>query len=705
MFKLQDIPANVEKVLHEEYIKADKIMLVLLFGQWLVTTFFLSQTYDTQLYGFIGGGFIFGFNLALFKFNPGSKATRYSIAVAMMLFSLIFIQQQLGRIEMHFHIFGALAFLTIYKDMYPVLIAALTSIIHHVLFNLLQLYGLSLFDVPVIIFNYGCGWDIVFIHGVFVVVEATVLIYIILVQINQYKALINSEQKLQITHEALMVKNDLNKSIAKQAEEFAHALDESSIISKTDPKGRITYVNNKFCEISGYTREELIGKKHDIIRHPDMSSKVFENLWNTILSKKVFKALIKNKKKNGDAYYIDSIITPILDVNNEIVEYIAARYEVTDLVKARDDAQMAEVAKDNFLANMSHELRTPLNAIMGFTKMSLKRVPDVEVQKFLETSLESSYGLLELINTILDISKIKSGTFNIAHHPFKLKMAMQNLFNSFEPAYNSKSIIFKNDFKLKEDISLNGDWQCISQIITNLMSNAIKFTPENGNVTLETSYENGYLKCVVIDSGIGLSEEEQERVFTPFEQADSSTMREYGGTGLGLSISLELAKLMNGNIRLESKKGKGSTFTLEVPLELLEEELQKLEHRPGEIVNLHGRVLVAEDNKTNQMLIKLLLADIGLECDIAEDGLVALDMYGKKKYDIVLMDENMPNMNGTQAMLSIREKFTNVAPIIALTSNNMQGDREKFLEAGMDDFISKPIDDDILYAVLAKYLG
>ena len=710
LFRLQPLPAYVEKAFFSSYVKADKLMLSLLFLQWTAATLLSSQTYGTYMYGFLSGGLLFLINLLLYQWYKGTELFRISVSASLMVFSIIFIQQQFGRIEVHFHVFIAMAILTVYKDALPIVIAAIVTIVHHILFNYLQLHDVQMFGMPVMVFNYGCGWEIVILHGFFVVIEAAVLIYIARIQAAQYSSLVTSEHRLKQTHEQLQEENEINKKLVKEHEQFAHALDESSIVSKTDVKGRITYVNEKFCEVSGYSRGELLGKSHNIVRHPDMPSAVFEELWKTIASKEIFKALILNKKKNGESYYVDTTIIPILDINDEIAEYIAIRYEVTELVNARDEARLAEMAKDNFLANMSHELRTPLNSIIGFTKMSRRRSKDMQIQKYMDVSLDSSYTLLNLINNILDVSKIQSGKFDIAVHPFELDENLEKLLRTFDPQCSKKSIYYENRIDSIKEVSVIGDWQRISQVITNLISNAVKFTPDNGHIQVEGRYENGVFTCRVSDSGIGLSEEDKKYIFEPFEQADVSTTREYGGTGLGLSISLELAEMMGGDISVESAEGKGSCFTLILPLkESTKEDSDKSNRDTYDIESieekrLSGRVLVAEDNKTNQMLIKLLLKDLGLTSDIANNGLEAIEMYREGRYDIILMDQNMPKMNGTEAMKKLRHEFADIVPIIALTSNVMIGDKEKFLEAGMDDYLAKPVDETILYAVLKKYL-
>ena len=501
-----------------------------------------------------------------------------------------------------------------------------------------------------------------------------------------------------ISLEAQRLKNEL--------QQFVDALNESAIVSKTDAKGVIQYVNDKFCEISGFTREELINHNHNVIRHPDMPSETFKNLWKTIQSKKVFKATIKNKTKSGGFYFVDTSIMPILDIKGEIREYLAVRYDVTELVHSRDMAIVAEKAKSEFLSNMSHELRTPLNAIVGFSSVLTRSIKDEKHLKYLQNILESSNNLIGLINDILDLSKLQSGKFTLDYNTFNAKEKTTVLLASLQPLAENASIEIQINLDDSTDVSLNGDWLRISQIITNILSNAIKFSPKDKVVKLDLLYKDSELIIKIVDEGIGLSQEAQMKIFKPFEQADNSTTRVYGGTGLGLSIVLNLVEQMHGKIELDSTEGVGSDFEVSIPLDSVATKLVREEESETtqETTQLHGHVLVAEDNKTNQMLVGILLEEFGLTYSMANDGVEAVDMFGRDKYDLVLMDENMPNLNGSEAMRRIHSLYGYETPIVALTANAMEGDRERFIEEGMHDYVAKPIDESKLYNVIKKCL-
>lgn len=494
------------------------------------------------------------------------------------------------------------------------------------------------------------------------------------------------------------------KKLKNELQQFVDALNESAIVSKADLEGNIIYANDKFCKISEYTRAELIGKSHNIVRHPDMDDKVFQELWDTIKKKRVFKASIMNRSKSGKAYYVDTSIMPILDVSGDIEEYLAVRYDVTELVKSRDMAVVAEKAKGEFLSNMSHELRTPLNAINGFSSILSRQIKDTKHLEYLQNIMDSSDSLIGLINDILDLSKLQSGKFSLDYQEFNLQEKTDLLLERLSPIALKEDVTIVKKYEGME-VYLTGDWQRISQIITNLLSNAVKFSTKGKSVEIAISYTDEILTIKVTDNGIGMSQKAQDKIFKPFIQADNSTTRKYGGTGLGLSIVSNLVEQMNATLALESKEGVGSSFEVKIPLKKAEVNGAIVEfHKGDEKVPLSGHILIAEDNKTNQMLVGILMEEFGLTYTMAKDGVEAVEMFPKEKFDLVLMDENMPNLNGCEAMKKIHEAHGKAVPIIALTANAMSGDRERFIELGMSDYVAKPIDDDELYSVMKSFL-
>jgi len=425
------------------------------------------------------------------------------------------------------------------------------------------------------------------------------------------------------------------QSISLEHEQFVDALNMSAIVSKTDPDGIITYVNDAFCAASGYTREELMGSMHNIIRHPDNPPSLFREMWDDLKNGIVFKKIIRNRSKEGKTYFVDTTIIPILDENKNIKEYLAVRYDVTDLVKSRDAALALEKSKDEFFSNMSHELRTPLNAIIGFSAILKKRLKGKEDLKQISLVHKSSEHLLQIINDILDLSKINSGKFSIDPEPENIYHKSEIFLQHFHALIEDKGLGFKIDIDDSLNTTLVIDWLRVSQIITNLLSNAIKFTPNGGDIKLSLSYISGQLCITVKDTGIGMSDEEQARIFKPFMQADGSTTRKYGGTGLGLTITSELIDAMHGRINLESSPYGGSTFYVYLPMKKTDEKISAQENDDGhDMKPFTGHVLVVEDNETNQLLITIMLEELGISCDIANDGVEAIEMYDPNKHQL-----------------------------------------------------------------------
>ena len=374
------------------------------------------------------------------------------------------------------------------------------------------------------------------------------------------------------------------------------------------------------------------------------------------------------------------------------------------LALAKKIAEDATLQKSRFLANMSHEIRTPLNAIIGFIKLLEVNEKDETKQKYLKVIKNSSESLLQIINDILDLSKIESGKLKIEPYNFNPYEDLIMIAELFQAKAAEKKIVFQIRYNSDMPKILYGDALRIKQIFTNLLSNALKFTPEGSKVKCVVWYKDGKLNIKVKDYGIGISEEKQKAIFEPFVQADSSTVRNYGGTGLGLSISLELARMLGGTLTLKSKEGKGSTFTLSVPLE----EGSEVESCTVEMSLKKGHILIVEDYEANRMLLGIILDNAGLTYEMATDGLEAIEKFKNGTFDLILMDENMPNMGGMEAMKEIIrleeiEKREHT-PIVSLTANAVQGDRERFLNAGFDDYISKPVEPENLLMIISRLL-
>jgi len=353
--------------------------------------------------------------------------------------------------------------------------------------------------------------------------------------------------------------------------EYKQAVDDGAIVSKTDVKGKITYVNSAFEKVSGYTQDELMGKNHNLVRHPESANELFSELWSTIEAKKVWSGEIQNRAKDGSSYFVHATISPILDEKDEIVEYLAIRYETTQFHEAIAAAQKAERAKGQFLANMSHELRTPLNAIIGFSQILQHRkiIPESEIT-YIDKILISGQNLLKLVNTILDFSKIEEGKMEYYPSEFFLGTLIREVHVLVESQLQEKQINLTLP-NLEIEQAVFADIQLLKQVLINLLSNAIKFTPAEGRITLSYKKENEIHYFSVCDSGTGIAREELETLFTPFVQGSEAINAAVKGTGLGLAISKRIIEdIHKGKIEVESEVNKGSCFSFKFPSNLEE---------------------------------------------------------------------------------------------------------------------------------------
>jgi len=491
-------------------------------------------------------------------------------------------------------------------------------------------------------------------------------------------------------------------------------------------EGKITDLNEATVEATGTAREKLIGTDFfNYFTEPDKARKGYQQVFAkgfvadyplTIKDHKLTDVLFNGSVyKDGRGNVLGAVvvardITEQKRIATELTESKVFAELATGLAeeakikaeRATRTAEDAMKAKQQFLSNMSHEIRTPMNAIIGFTKVVLRTDLTAKQKEYLTAIKMSGDALIVLINDILDLAKVDAGKMTFERTPFKMALSISAMLHLFETKIQEKNLELVKEYDRKIPEVLVGDPVRLHQIILNLVSNAVKFTSK-GKITvgvhlLQEDHEAATIEFSVTDTGIGIAETKLENIFDDFQQATSGTSRIYGGTGLGLAIVKQLVELQGGNIRVESKIDRGSTFSFTLSFMKTKAEAEQdtgTIELETEIKNI--KVLVVEDIALNQLLMKTLLDDFGFERDIAGNGKIAIEKLETKSYDIILMDLQMPEMNGFEAAEYIRNKMNSKIPIIALTADVTTVDLAKCKAVGMNDYIAKPVDERVLY--------
>jgi PAS domain S-box-containing protein len=488
------------------------------------------------------------------------------------------------------------------------------------------------------------------------------------------------------------------------------------------PGPRIVYANEAFTRVTGYTLEEVVGKTPRILQGPASDRGELDRIRQALSAWKPVRAELINYRKDQTQFWVELVIFPVADETGWYTHWVAVQRDWTErkqlemsLKAAREEAEHANQAKTAFLANMSHEIRTPLTAILGYSEMLLEPGTQKDPHdKCVRAIQRNGTHLLEIVGNVLDLSRIEVGKYKLDFAPFSPRLLTEDVITShlLEAREKGLSLTVLIDETVPEQCV--SDSASLRQILTNLVSNAIKFTEPGGHVRIEIHVESTaepQLVFAVIDDGIGIAGDQIERLFEPFEQGDNSKSRKYGGVGLGLNICRQLTSLLNGSITVTSIPGQFTRFEIKIPYPATQESAGD-PLRTARTVSvdsgskspqLQGKLLIVDDNPDNRQIIGYFLKKTGLVLDFAIDGRDAIEHVVAGDFSAIVLDMQMPEMDGYTAAAELRRMGYRI-PIIALTANALVDDRRRCIAAGCTDYLAKPVSMVELHTLLARYL-
>ncbi|MHC1705930.1 MAG: PAS domain S-box protein [Bacteroidales bacterium] len=496
------------------------------------------------------------------------------------------------------------------------------------------------------------------------------------------------------------------KRISDETSKLLKAITQSPVaIVITNTDGIIEYINPKYTEITGYTYDEAFGHTPNLLKSGYHDLEFYQNMWTNIKSGKDWKSELLNKKKNGELFWVNAMISPITNSNGDITHYIGIQEDITgnkqlmaELVMAKDRAEESERLKSSFLANMSHELRTPMTGILGFSELISENVEDKEIKRLANYILESGNRLLETLNLILDLSKLEAEQTEIVYNNIDLIQLIYQVVETYSAAAGKKGLSLKVQHS-ENHLIINSNERMLASILHNLVNNALKYT-DTGGVGVSCKTSDGKIIISVEDTGIGIAKEHQNMIFEDFRQVSEGYGRHFEGTGLGLSITRKFVQKLGGEITVKSGQGKGSCFIVTLPLtngsefEKVDPTAEHLLHKSEPFsgnYKIVKNILIVDDDRTNQSLLTYMLSP-QYQVDTVSTGIEALSLLQKNPYDVVMLDINLgEGMTGTDVLHAIRKgSFNKNVPIIAVTAYAMKGDSQKYLDAGFDMYLSKP---------------